>query len=63
VNAFVTELDVASVTVAEKENLPSRVGMPRKNPSVASLSPAGNDPAETVQEYGGVPPLAAKLES
>ena len=53
---------VESVTLAVKLNDPAVVGVPEIVPlAAASVRPAGNAPALTLQLYGVVPPLAAKV--
>lgn len=50
--------EAASVTLAVKLNVPAAVGVPERTPPVESVSPPGNVPLDTLQLYGGVPPLA-----
>jgi hypothetical protein len=51
----------ASVTLAVKLNVPAVVGVPEIWPAEESVSPLGSAPALTVQVYGVVPPLAARV--
>ena len=41
--------------------MPAVVGVPLSTPAVESVSPAGNVPLVTANEYGEVPPVALKL--
>ncbi|HVB34915.1 MAG TPA: hypothetical protein VNJ52_11165 [Patescibacteria group bacterium] len=50
-----------SCTWAVNIKLPVCVGVPAICPSVDKLTPAGNDPLTTAQEYGAVPPVACKV--
>lgn len=50
----------ASITCAVKLNDPDIEGIPARTPELGREIPGGNDPAETDQEYGDVPPLAAR---
>jgi hypothetical protein len=51
---------VASVTVTVKVKVPGAVGTPVKSPFAFIAMPGGGVPAEMVQLYGGVPPVAVK---
>src|SRR4051794_32311498 len=50
-----------SVTLTVKLEVPAVVGVPVIVPFVASVSPAGSDPALTDHVYGAVPPLAVRV--
>jgi hypothetical protein len=52
---------VESVTLAVNENEPDAVGVPEIVPAEESVKPAGRAPALTLQLYGVVPPLAARV--
>ena len=55
----VAVLLLASVTLTVNEDVPDAVGVPEIAPVEAfRVSPAGNEPLLTLQEYGVVPPLA-----
>jgi hypothetical protein len=54
----VVETEALSVTFAVKFEVPAVVGVPEIVPAADSVSPAGSDPADTVHEYGDVPPDA-----
>ena len=58
-NEAVVEPDVPSVTLTVKFDAPAEVGVPEITPPADRFNPAGNDPADTDHEYGGVPPVAA----
>ena len=51
-----------SSTLAAKVDEPVAVGVPEMIPIALRLSPAGNEPEFTVQEYGGTPPVAANVD-
>lgn len=51
----------ASVTCTVKEVVPATVGVPEMAPAEVSARPEGNAPDATVQVYGAVPPMAARL--
>lgn len=50
-----------SVTCTVKLDGPALVGVPLIVPPLLKLRPAGNAPEVTVQEYGVVPPVAARV--
>jgi len=50
-----------SSTLAAKVDEPTVVGVPEMVPVALRLSPAGNEPEFTVQEYGGTPPVAVNV--
>ena len=51
-----------SVTCAVKLEVPIAVGVPEMTPvALVSDSPAGSEPLDIDQLYGGVPPLAARV--
>ena len=60
---------LVAVSFGEEESATSRVnleepavvGVPESLPLVLKLKPAGNVPRETRQEYGAVPPVAARV--
>jgi hypothetical protein len=57
------ELDFASSTFAENENVPAVVGVPLMVPVPAfKCKPAGSAPAEVLQEYGVTPPVAVSVD-
>jgi hypothetical protein len=58
-SAFDAELLPLSTTVTVKFAVPGAVGVPAMLPLAARLSPAGGEPAERIQTYPPVPPLAA----
>ena len=58
--AAVVETDALSVTRTVKLFGPAVPGVPDIVPPVARVNPAGSDPADTVHEYGGDPPAAAR---
>jgi hypothetical protein len=59
-SACTAVLLAASVTFTVKFDVPAIVGVPVIAPvDVFRLSPAGSVPAERLQEYGVVPPVAA----
>ena len=43
-------------------NVPTAVGCPENCPFVPRVSPAGSAPLVTLQVYGAVPPVAARVE-
>ena len=49
------------VTRTTKSNVPAAVGVPERSPAADSDSPLGRFPDSIDQEYGGTPPVAAKL--
>jgi hypothetical protein len=49
-----------SVTFTVKLLVSGVPGVPEIVPPADRLNPAGNDPTDTVHEYGGVPPAAAR---
>jgi len=51
-----------SATCTVKLDWPALVGVPLMVPPLLKLSPAGNAPAETVHEYGAVPPEAVSVD-
>ena len=51
-----------SVTCTVKLDWPALVGVPLMVPPLLKLRPAGNAPAETVHEYGAVPPEAVSVD-
>ena len=51
-----------SSTLAAKVDDPVVVGVPEMVPASLRLKPAGNEPEFTVQEYGGTPPVAARVD-
>jgi len=53
--------EAASATWTVKIKIPAVVGNPLITPVVESVNPWANVPATTDQEYGGVPPVAAKV--
>ena len=57
--AAVVETDALSVTRTVKLLGPAVPGVPNIVPPADRVNPAGNDPADTTQEYGGDPPAAA----
>ena len=50
--------EALSVAVTVNVNVPALVGVPDKEPSLASVSPGGAAPLVTDQVNGGEPPLA-----
>lgn len=52
--------ELASVTLATKEDVPAVVGVPLRDPVLSRLTPEGSDPPETLHEYGEDPPLAER---
>ena len=57
--AAVARVVAASVAATVKLAVPASVGVPEMTPAEERLKPAGSAPAESVQVYGGKPPLAA----
>jgi hypothetical protein len=57
-NDAVELADVLSVTLTAKLKLPAEEGVPVIEPPWDKVSPAGNCPPVSDQEYGGVPPVA-----
>jgi hypothetical protein len=57
-SAAVADADAPSVTLTVKCAVPAEPGVPDIVPAADRFSPAGSDPAETVHEYGVVPPAA-----
>jgi hypothetical protein len=51
----------ASLTPAVKEKLPAPTACPEIVPEPDRLKPAGREPDDTLQLYGGLPPLAARV--
>ncbi len=56
--AAVVDTDALSVTRTVKLFGPAVPGVPDIAPPAARVNPAGSDPADTTQEYGGDPPAA-----
>jgi hypothetical protein len=50
-----------SVALTMKEELPTADGVPEIVPVAAKVTPAGSVPDDTLQAYGAVPPVAARL--
>ena len=61
VNACVSDVCAASVTLTVKPAAPDPVGVPLMTPAPERLRPAGKDPDETDHVYAPVPPLAASV--
>ena len=61
VSALVSDWELPSSTSTVKFEFPGLVGVPLITPVEARLRPAGKEPAETDQEYGAAPPLAANV--
>lgn len=57
-NVALVVSEVASVTCTVKVELPAAKGIPEMVPNLRRAKPAGKEPAEIDQEYGGVPPMA-----
>jgi hypothetical protein len=60
-NAFCAELEAESFAWTVKLKTPAACGFPLINPPELSDTPPGNDPADTVHEYGADPPEAASV--
>ena len=60
-NAFCAELEAESLAWTVKLKTPPACGLPLINPPELRDTPPGNDPAETVHEYGADPPEAASV--
>src|SRR6185503_12108979 len=60
-NAFCAEPEAESFAWTVKLKTPPACGLPLINPPELSDTPPGNDPAETVHEYGADPPEAASV--
>ena len=60
-NAFCAEPEAESLAWTVKLKTPAACGLPLINPPELSDTPPGNDPAETVHEYGADPPVAASV--
>ena len=56
-----TGVEAESVTFTVKVELPGAVGVPEMTPPVLIVSPAGNEPLETLQVSGATPPLAVSV--
>ena len=54
-NALLTLIRLASVTLAVNEEAPATLGVPLKVPSLARFSPVGSVPLATIHESGSVP--------
>ena len=61
VRAAVVDTEALSTTFTVKLADPAAPGVPDIVPPAERFSGAGKDPADTDQEYGGVPPDAARL--
>jgi len=55
-------VDSESVALTVNVLVPAAVGVPESTPAELNARPAGRVPALTVQAYGDVPPLAAKVK-
>ena len=55
----VADTDALSVALTVKLAVPAVVGVPEMVPPALRLSPAGSEPVDTDQVYGGDPPVAA----
>ena len=55
----VADTDALSVALTVKLAVPAVVGVPEMVPLALRFSPAGSEPVDTDQVYGGVPPVAA----
>ncbi len=60
-SAAVVEAEALSVSLTVKLAAPAAPGVPDIAPPGDRFNPAGNDPLDTVQEYGGVPPVALSV--
>ena len=60
-NAFCAEPAAESLAWTVKLKTPAACGLPLINPPALSDTPPGNDPADTVHEYGADPPEAASV--
>ena len=60
-NAFCAEPEAESLAWIVKLKTPAACGLPLINPPELSDTPPGNDPAETVHEYGADPPEAESV--
>src|SRR5262245_11166559 len=55
------EVVLLSVTRIVKLNEPSAVGVPLSIPPDETVSPCGNEPEDSDQVYGAIPPVAVKV--
>ena len=55
----VTDTEALSVALTVKLAVPAVVGVPEMVPLALRFSPAGSEPVDTDQVYGGDPPVAA----
>ncbi len=52
-----------STTVAVNIDVPALLGVPLSTPLLERARPRGSDPELTLQAYGGVPPVASRVNS
>lgn len=60
-SGFCCGCEALSVTRKVGVDVPALVGVPLITPALDSASPPGKVPEDTVHEYGGDPPEAAKV--
>ncbi len=60
-SALVAACEAASVARTVKLNVPDWLGVPESAPLVASVTPGGSAPEETLNLYGVVPPEALTI--
>ena len=56
----VADTEALSVALTVKLEVPAVVGVPEMVPLALRFSPAGSEPVDTDQVYGGEPPVAAR---